>query len=396
MSEGVFPTVDFCGAKTSSEPVLGSESAVTSAKRDQFCHPYLEEKQISFRGLEKACRARVEIRYDWIKAENGAYRGDFLFRELVYIDGESAGFERILPERIKQSASDKPNDKFVSAKGGARGTFTPIGFEPSELISMETEVLVCAGLADGYRLHEATGLPVACGVGEPNIRSIVEQIRTLNPSVVVAVDNDEAGERAGRMSGVPWVCPSSAKDWSDLYQASGLEAVKTEFQMIAESVSEPKDLTPALDLTSASVCSLLDCPPPPRQWLIEDLLPWNVVGLLAAAGGSGKSMLALQLGVSVASGVPFVGFPVTRPGQVLIISGEDDRGEYHRRLSAVVDELKSNHLYSSDINQDVSRNLFVLDRVGKDNRLTERRLSAIHQTRLVNEIIEAGKSMESL
>jgi hypothetical protein len=266
---------------------------------------------------------------------------------LVYIDGKSAGFERVLPEKIKQPASDKPNDKFVSAKSVTRGTFTPIGFEPSELISMETEIIVCAGLADGYRLHEATGLPVACGVGDSNIRSIVEQIRTLNSSVVVAVDNDEAGETAGRKSGVPWICPTRAKDWSDLYQASGLDAVKTEFHKIAETECERKDLNLALDLSNASVCDLMDYPPPPRQWLIEDLVPSNIVGLFAAAGGTGKSMLALQLAVSIASGVSFFGFPVSKRGQVLIMSAEDDREEYHRRLGAVVDERGKGCLNSS-------------------------------------------------
>lgn len=394
MSEGNSPEVDCLGAKTPSEAVLGGGSAVMAAARDQFCHPYLEKKQIPFNGLKEMCRAKIEIRRDWIKTESGPYRGDFLYRELVYIDGSSAGCERILPEKIKQSASEKPNDKFVEAGGVAKGTFTPIGFEPSELISMRTDILVCAGLAEGYRLHEATGLPVACGVGEPNIRSIVEQIRALNSSIVVAVDNDEAGERAGRRSGVPWICPTSAKDWSDLYQASGLDAVKKEFQKIAESVYEPQDLNIALDLSNASVCNLLDCPPPPRQWLIEELVPSNIVGLLAAAGGTGKSMLALQLAVSIASGVSFFGFPASKRGQVLIMSAEDDREEYHRRLAAVVNELGKDNLHSSGVKAGIRENLFVLDRVGKDNRLTEKRLSAVQKTSLVDQIAGAANSLK--
>ena len=185
-------------------------------------HPYLDRKGIDLAALQAACKCKVEIRPTTL----GDFRGLAVFRELLAVDGSAKGFERILPERITFNAGDKPNDKFTQKGSAVSGTFTPIGFHPSELMSMDCRVIVCAGLADGYRIHEATGEPVACGVGENNVRSIAEAIQPLNPSILVAVDNDDAGKRAGSASGFEWAHPISHKDWSDVYQADGLEAVR--------------------------------------------------------------------------------------------------------------------------------------------------------------------------
>jgi hypothetical protein len=185
-------------------------------------HPYLERKGIDLEDLQEVCHCTVEIRNTAI----GNRAVDAVFRELLDIAGKSQGFERILPERIIRDADSKPNDKFAQTGSKVSGTFTPIGFHPSELMSMDCRVIVCAGLADGYRIHQATGEPVACGAGEGNIRSIVKTIQPLNPSILVAVDNDEAGKRAGNASGCKWTHPIIDKDWSDVYQAHGLDAVR--------------------------------------------------------------------------------------------------------------------------------------------------------------------------
>jgi hypothetical protein len=201
-------------------------------------HPYLERKGIDLADLQAACKCAVEIR----PTKMGGFSGPALFRELLDIAGESQGFERILPQRISFDADAKPNDKFTQKGSKVSGTFTPIGFHPNELMSMDGRIIVCAGLADGYRLHQATDMPVACGVGENNVRSIVEAIRPLNPRILVAVDNDKAGRLAGEKAGCSWTCPQSAKDWSDVYQASGSDEVLAEFQegMTAAVTQQPE------------------------------------------------------------------------------------------------------------------------------------------------------------
>ncbi len=90
---------------------------------------------------------------------------------------------------------------------------------------------------------------------------------------------------------------------------------------------------------------------PQREELVEALIPHKAVTLLAGDGGTGKSLLALQLAVAVQLGSGWIGRGVQRRGPVIYLSAEDDRDELHRRLSAIVaaeganfDDLKSLHL----------------------------------------------------
>jgi hypothetical protein len=207
-------------------------------------HPYLEEKGIHLAALQAVCPSEIEIRH----TTKGNFSGEAIFRELLDAAGTHRGFERILSERIKQSPDDKKgNDKFVTQGGTTKGTFTPIGFHPFGLIGMDCRIIVCAGLADGYRIHEATGEPVACGAGEGNIRSIVEAIQPLNPSILVAVDNDDAGKRAGKASGCNWTHPTIHKDWSDVYQAEGPDSVRKQLEIEVGPVEDPAEAL-AVDL----------------------------------------------------------------------------------------------------------------------------------------------------
>lgn len=76
-------------------------------------------------------------------------------------------------------------------------------------------------------------------------------------------------------------------------------------------------------------------PVPPREWLVRDLVPLRTVTLLGGDGGTGKSLLALQLAYAVATGGTWLGRGVA-DGGALFISAEDDEAELHRRLADVV------------------------------------------------------------
>jgi hypothetical protein len=89
-----------------------------------------------------------------------------------------------------------------------------------------------------------------------------------------------------------------------------------------------------------SAGSLLASPPQARSWLIKDFLPNRVVAALIAAGGTGKSYLALHIAVSAASGSGLFGkFVPLKPARVVFISGEDDETELKRRLHAVTYDM---------------------------------------------------------
>ena len=73
----------------------------------------------------------------------------------------------------------------------------------------------------------------------------------------------------------------------------------------------------------------------PLNWLINSMIPSGTVTLLSGDGGSGKSLLALNLAISVASGgkLKWLNYQPAQ-GSALYIGAEDDMNEIHRRLAA--------------------------------------------------------------
>lgn len=81
--------------------------------------------------------------------------------------------------------------------------------------------------------------------------------------------------------------------------------------------------------------------PESRRWLLRDsrvqqasgVLPLGKVGQLVAEGGAGKTMALVQLALAVATGTTWLGTLTTpHPGRVLLVLGEEDADEVHRRV----------------------------------------------------------------
>lgn len=96
-------------------------------------------------------------------------------------------------------------------------------------------------------------------------------------------------------------------------------------------MSEDKKFTP---LPAISASSLFGTDVPRREWLLPDWIPLNAVTLLAGDGGTGKSLVALQLAAACATGNTFLGLrPLQCPS--LVLACEDDFDEIHRRLADI-------------------------------------------------------------
>ena len=98
----------------------------------------------------------------------------------------------------------------------------------------------------------------------------------------------------------------------------------------------PQSWDDSLEIEVFTAEELLTTQPPEREYLIDGL-PLGVVGLIVASGGVGKSFFTIDLALSVASNVPAAGglYSVQSMGHVLLIAGEDDKDEIHRRVHAV-------------------------------------------------------------
>ncbi len=73
---------------------------------------------------------------------------------------------------------------------------------------------------------------------------------------------------------------------------------------------------------------------PTREWICGDVIPRGTSTLLTGLGGTGKSLLAVQLACACAAGVEWLGRPVARVPVVAVLC-EDDAPEIHRRVAAI-------------------------------------------------------------
>lgn len=75
------------------------------------------------------------------------------------------------------------------------------------------------------------------------------------------------------------------------------------------------------------------------SWLVDDWLPDKSITFLVSPPESYKTWLLLDLAVSVAAGVPFLGkFQVNNPGPTLIIQQEDSHAGLTDRLALIIEQ----------------------------------------------------------
>ena len=71
--------------------------------------------------------------------------------------------------------------------------------------------------------------------------------------------------------------------------------------------------------------------PPPIDWLVHGFMPRGTVLMWASDYGVGKSLLAYDLAIAIATGQPFLGFPCVQ-GPVLYFDEENARSFAHERV----------------------------------------------------------------
>ena len=75
------------------------------------------------------------------------------------------------------------------------------------------------------------------------------------------------------------------------------------------------------------VATLLALQAPAPSMLIEDITPERGASLIVGAAKSNKTLLAVQMGIAVASGTPFLdNYRILRPGPVLVVEQDDPSG----------------------------------------------------------------------
>lgn len=156
--------------------------------------------------------------------------------------------------------------------------------------------------------------------------------------VVILPDNDPEGirhaeavrsaiagkaKRAGilRLDGLPH--KGDVSDWLD---AGGM--VERLSGLAEEALGQNAEASGPRTFVASS---LAHEPVPERVWHVPGLIPAHTVTTLNGDGGTGKSLIALQLAAATALGGRWLGQEVEQ-GSALFLTAEDDRAELHRRL----------------------------------------------------------------
>lgn len=103
---------------------------------------------------------------------------------------------------------------------------------------------------------------------------------------------------------------------------------------------------------------------PERLWVVEGLIPTGSVTMISGDGGLGKSLLAAQLQIASALGVPWLGRETANVRSVALYC-EDDDDELHRRMRDIVEH------YGTDLSDARLADAMFLSRVGAENSMVD-------------------------
>ena len=135
-------------------------------------------------------------------------------------------------------------------------------------------------------------------------------------------------------------------------------------------------------LKAVSADQLLSAPAPARSWVVDRFLPAAEVTMLGGDGGTGKTTLALQLGISCVSGDGWLGLPVNRCN-VIYVSAEDPEAEVHYRLEQITKH--------SPVASDELRQFNLIDMAGKDATLAFFDKGLLKPTQLLTRIEDIAR-----
>lgn len=146
---------------------------------------------------------------------------------------------------------------------------------------------------------------------------------------------------------------------------------------------------PELELLNAAV--IAEGEPKPRLYIQPDhyLLPINHVILLSGDGGTGKSLIAMQLAIAMVTGSKWLGMEVAQ-GPVVYFSCEDDVDELHRRIHDICQ--------AEEIDKAELHRLTIIDRVKEGGGLlsTVSPKDGIRPTAMFDELMRRCTDIEPL
>ncbi len=209
-------------------------------------------------------------------------------------------------------------------------------------------------------------------------------------------DHDQTQEKIDRWETGPTTCETFERTSSHICGSCKFKGkVKSPIQLGYVATTEPiiriEDVTklPRLESSEGRI-NFSIYPPPPRIYVIQDLILAEKVCVLAGLGGVSKTMLSMLWAVCIVLGLPWKG-KLTLEGACLLILGEEDKEEIERRFNAIAKFL---NLTKEQIAL-VAMRIRAFPMNGLDSRMTKKQLGALESTDFSSEVIKATKALEA-
>lgn len=200
-------------------------------------------------------------------------------------------------------------------------------------------IIVAEGYATGASIFDAMADQVAVAFSKGNMHHVARDLCAQGFKIILAADSNAADEmRAlGDELDVPVAIPECGSDFNDQAHDRGIASVADTFRQALLDFANKPEAPPEPPSCSLQFIDAFDFDEhtiPVRPWLVPGVLLSGCTHLLAAPGGTGKSLYTLQMALMMATGNTWGKWQPRKKCRVLIINAEDDTDEQHRRLAA--------------------------------------------------------------
>lgn len=283
----------------------------------------LREEELAQRREEAASKARNI----WSLAADAPDDHPYLVKKQIKANGMKLTPDNhlVMPVYINNAISSLQyisidGDKKFLPGGAISGGYWIIGAPTPRNV-----LFLCEGVATGCSIHEATGEMAVVAYSAGNLINVARLLRdTINPltKIVIVGDNDESGvgqqkatEAARDINSEVIISPfGDANDFAN--KGGDLKALLT-----------PEK--PKLQMEYDWFDDLINNPIPIR-WLIKGVIPRESLGMIHGPSGGGKSFIALDMMLKIATGASdWCGHKIKR-GPIFYAAGEGHAGMRQR------------------------------------------------------------------
>jgi putative DNA primase/helicase len=290
-------------------------------------HPYIVEKQASAVPLDSL---RVLPAGDALRIAGESMAGALVV-PVSHTDGTLSSLQFIaLPNVAKRLKSQGKPGKLNLPSASMEGLHVVGELVPGGV------AYICEGIGTAWACWQATGAAAVVCFGSGRVARVAADLREADKATRLVLVPDagkeaDAEKIARTVNAAVAYMPDGSPDnfdANDLAKSKGMDVLRA----LLHSAQEPS-LPPPM-LKPVSVSDVLTNPAPPPQFVWDGYLPRGVVSLLGAHGGTGKSTIAMMLGVCAALGRPLFGVDTVQC-KTLFVSLEDSAHIVRHRLASI-------------------------------------------------------------